>query len=55
MTIKKKTCFSQNVKYDFQAFSRFSEDISAEDDDHLDLPLLQEREILAEYKRYLEM
>lgn len=38
-----------------QAFERFSEDISPDDDDHLDLPLLQEENLLNEYKRFLDM
>lgn len=38
-----------------EAFARFTEDISTEDDTHLDMPLVQEREILDEYKRFLSM
>lgn len=36
------------------AYNRFSEDVSSNDDDYLDLPLLQEEQFLAEYKRFLE-
>ena len=45
--------FKTNVIF-FQAFERFAEDVDNEDDDHLDLPLIHEQNLLNEYKRLLE-
>ncbi|XP_055845263.1 NEDD8 ultimate buster 1 [Episyrphus balteatus] len=36
------------------AYNRFNEDISPNENEYLDLPLVQEEQILAEYKRFLE-
>lgn len=36
-----------------EAFDRFAEDLDGEDDDHLDVSLEPEANVLAEYKRYL--
>lgn len=38
-----------------EALGRLAEDLDEADDDHLDLPLEQETNVLAEYKRYLNM
>ncbi|XP_053950530.1 uncharacterized protein LOC128858361 [Anastrepha ludens] len=37
-----------------RAYERFNEDLTSNGQDYLDLPLLQEEQILAEYKRFLE-
>ncbi|XP_014102311.1 NEDD8 ultimate buster 1 isoform X1 [Bactrocera oleae] len=37
-----------------KAYERFNEDLTSNEQDYLDLPLLQEEQILAEYKRFLE-
>lgn len=39
---------------EMKAFERFSEDIQSTDDDYLDLPLIQERSLLDEYKNLLK-
>lgn len=61
-TATSSTCISAALKKKadiqlkaMEAFARFSEDISTEDDTHLDMPLVQEQEVLNEYKRYLSM
>lgn len=38
-----------------EAFDRLAEDIDDTDDDHLDLALVQEANVLAEYRRFLDM
>lgn len=38
-----------------EAFDRFSEGVSKNDDEYLDLPLVQEEQILLEYKKFLGM
>lgn len=38
-----------------EAFDRFSEGVSKNDDEYLDLPLVQEEQILLEYKQFLGM
>lgn len=37
-----------------KAYNRFNEDITENENDYLDLPLVQEEQILAEYKHLLE-
>ncbi|XP_004523948.1 NEDD8 ultimate buster 1 [Ceratitis capitata] len=44
--------FKQEMKF-LNAYKRFNEDLTNNDDDYLDLPLVQEEQILAEYKRFL--
>lgn len=39
----------------FQAYERFAEDIEHEDNAYLDLPLTEERALLNEYKKMLNM
>lgn len=39
----------------FQAYDRFAEDIELEDNAYLDLPLTEERALLDEYRRMLNM
>lgn len=39
----------------FQAYERFSEDIESEDNAYLDLPLIDERALIDEYKKMLAM
>ncbi|XP_067636364.1 NEDD8 ultimate buster 1 [Eurosta solidaginis] len=43
-----------NEMESLKAFERFNEDITSNEQDYLDLPLLQEEQILAEYKRFFE-
>lgn len=38
-----------------EAFTRFSEDIEQTDDSYLDLTLIDEENILSEYRAYLDM
>lgn len=38
-----------------EAFDRFSDDVATDENEYLDLPLVQEEEILLEYKRFLSM
>lgn len=38
-----------------QAYERFAEDIEHEDNAYLDLPLTEERALLIEYKKMLNM
>lgn len=38
-----------------QAFTRLSDGVSSDTDDYLDLSLVEEEDILAEYKRFLDM
>lgn len=39
----------------FQAYDRFAEDMDVEDDAYLDLPLIEERALLDEYKKMLNI
>lgn len=39
----------------FKAYERFAEDIEHEDNAYLDLPLIEERTLLNEYKKMLNM
>lgn len=53
-----KEKFKKRIKTDLEereALERFSEDVSAEGDDHLDLALVQEENILIEYKKFLNI
>lgn len=53
-----KEKFKKRIKTDLEereALERFSEDVSAESDDHLDLTLIQEENILIEYKKFLNI
>lgn len=40
--------------YFVQAYTRFAEDLSNEDEEYLDLPLVREENILKEYNRLLQ-
>ncbi|XP_011187901.2 NEDD8 ultimate buster 1 [Zeugodacus cucurbitae] len=44
----------KNEMESLKAYERFNEDLTTNEQDYLDLPLLQEEQILAEYKRFLE-
>lgn len=44
----------KNEMESLKAYERFNEDLSSNEQDYLDLPLVQEEQILAEYKRFLE-
>lgn len=53
-----KEKFKERIKTDLEekkALERFSEDVSDESDDHLDLALVQEENILIEYKKFLNI
>lgn len=53
-----KEKLKKKIKNDLEekeALERFSEDVSAESDDHLDLTLIQEENILIEYKKFLNI
>lgn len=39
----------------FQAYDRFAEDMDLQDDAYLDLPLIDERALIDEYKKMLNM
>lgn len=41
--------------FQLQAFERFSEDMQNDDDEYLDLPLVEERTLLDEYKKLLNI
>lgn len=38
-----------------QAYKRFTEDVDTEDDDYLDLPLTQERQLISQYKNLVDI
>ncbi|XP_036318039.1 NEDD8 ultimate buster 1-like [Rhagoletis pomonella] len=44
----------KNEMESYEAYERFNQDLTSNEQDYLDLPLQQEEQILAEYKRFLE-
>lgn len=54
-TISKTKNLLEQKQNEAEAFKRFKEDINSDEDDYLDLPLIQEENLVLEYKRALNM
>lgn len=54
-TLRIYSCTNRMSKLHFQAYDRFAEDMDVEDDAYLDLPLIEERALLDEYKKMLNI
>lgn len=54
-TISKTKNLLEHKKNEAEAYNRFKEDINSDEDDYLDLPLIQEENLVLEYKRALNM